>query len=224
VYHICFCAVSSTPCCIRIFLCILVAGLGADDECDIYEQAAAQLDSMDQLAQECTLLSSALVSSLADIPNGQHEQGEAPEPHPYGSPIRRSNTVRRLEDVCTPAAAPPASRRRLRGKQSAASSDFSPASSTDCWSFLSQITATQSMAGEKGLGKRLYDLLREFHRKQWEATVGDSFVCPDGVQLWAAKRDAQRLSFAKLTKKAKAKMARTLATNCHRTCRSTYGR
>jgi hypothetical protein len=207
VYHICVCAVSSTPCCIRILLCILVAGLDADDDCGLYEQAAAQLDSMDQLAQECTLLSAALVSSLADIPNGQNEQGEAPVPHPYGSPIRRSNTVRRLEDVCTPAAAPPASRRRLRGKQSAASSDNSPASSIDCWSFLSQITATQSMTGEKGLGKRLYDLLREFHRRQWEATMGDSFEAPDGVPMWTAKREAQRVSFCKRTKRAKAKMA-----------------
>ena len=75
----CCCGVSSTLCCIRFFLCILVAGLGTDDERDIYEQAAAQLDSLDVLAEECVVLSSALVSSLADIPNGQHEHGEAPE-------------------------------------------------------------------------------------------------------------------------------------------------
>ena len=167
---------------------------------------------MDQLAQECTLLSSALVSSLADIPNGQNEQGEAPEPHPYGSPIRRSSTVRRVEDVCTPAAAPPASRRRLRGKQGALSSDSSPASS-DSWNFLSQITETQSMAGDKTvfLGKRLYEQLRNYHRTQWNATHGETFVCPDGEQSWAAKRDAQRISFTKLSKKAKLKMAKALA-------------
>ncbi len=67
------------------------------------------------------------------------------------------------------------------------------------------------MTGEKGLGKRLYDLLREFHKKQWEATMGDSFEAPDGVAMWAAKREAQRISFSKLTKRAKAKMAKTLA-------------
>ena len=210
--YICCCGVSSTLCCIRFVLCILVAGLGTDDERDIYEQAAAQLDTLDVLAEECVVLSSALVSSLADIPNGQHEHGEAPEPHPYGSPIRRSSTVRRVEDVCTPAAAPPASRRRLRGKQSVATSDSSPASSTDCWNFLSQITSTQSMTGDKGLGRRLYSLLREVARKQWESTVGLNFECPAGVSLWAAKRDAQRIWFAKTSKKAKAKMARTLAT------------
>ena len=67
------------------------------------------------------------------------------------------------------------------------------------------------MTGETGLGKRLYDLLREFHNKQWEATMGDSFEAPDGVAMWAAKREAQRISFSKLTKRAKAKMAKTLA-------------
>ena len=187
-----------------------MAGLDADDP-DPFEQAAAQLDLMEDLAQECSLLSTNLVSSLADIPMGQSTHAEPPASLPYGSPTRRSHaSVRRLEEVCTPAAAPPASRRRLRGKQSAASSDNSPASSIDSWSFLSQITATQSMSGEKGLGKRLYDLLREFHKKQWEAALGDSFEAPDGVVMWAAKRDAQRIAFSKLTKRAKAKMAKQL--------------
>jgi hypothetical protein len=188
------------------------AGLGANDEPDIYEQAAAQLDALDEFAQKSVDLSSELVSSLADIPNGQHEEGEAPVAHPYGSPSRRTQTVRRLEDVSTPAAAPPASRRRLRGKQGALSSDSSPASS-DSWNFLSQITETQSMTGDKTvfLGKRLYEQLRNYHRTQWNATHGETFVCPDGEQSWAAKRDAQRISFTKLSKKAKLKMAKALA-------------
>jgi hypothetical protein len=56
----------------------------------------------------------------------------------------------------------------------------------------------------------LYDLLRAFHKKQWEATLGDSFEAPSGELLWAAKRDAQRIAFSKLTKRAKAKMAKQL--------------
>ena len=43
-----------------------MAGLDADDA-DPFELAAAQLDLMEGLAQECSVLSTTLVSSLADI-------------------------------------------------------------------------------------------------------------------------------------------------------------
>jgi hypothetical protein len=68
------------------------------------------------------------------------------------------------------------------------------------------------MTGDKCvLGRRLYEHLRKYHRKQWDATYGENFECPDGVEPWIAKRDAARIAFAKLTKKAKAKLAKELA-------------
>ena len=68
------------------------------------------------------------------------------------------------------------------------------------------------MTGDKCVfGRRLYEHLRKYHRKHWDATHGENFVCPDGVEPWIAKRDAARIAFAKLTKKAKAKLAKALA-------------
>jgi hypothetical protein len=159
-------------------MCILVRGL-EEDEADPFELAAAQLDMM--ATQDCVEQSSQLMSSLADIPMAQSSRAEPLALLPHGSPTRVPYaSVRLLEEVTTPAAAPPAKRRRLSGKQSPASSSNSPVSSIDSNSPFSQISPTQSMGSGDGLGRRLYEILREFHKKNWEATVGPGFEPPPG--------------------------------------------
>ena len=78
----------------------------------------------------------------------------------------------------------------------------------DSYTPFSQISPTQSMGSGEGLGRRLYEILRAFHKTQWEATVGQCFEPPPGKAMCIAKRDAQRAAFSKLTKKAKLKMAK----------------
>jgi hypothetical protein len=67
------------------------------------------------------------------------------------------------------------------------------------------------MLGNKSYGTRLNDLLRTSARREWDATLGLTFECPEGDVPWEAKRDAFRIWFGKLSKKAKLKMARAFA-------------
>jgi hypothetical protein len=180
-----------------------------EDELDPCELAAAQLDTMEALAQDCVELSSTLMTSLADILMRQKSNAERLPLLPHGSPTRVPYvSVRLFEEVSTPATAPPATRRRLCGKQCSASSCNSPVSTIDSCSPFSQISLTQRMGGGKKLGRRLYEILRRFHQNQWEATVGQCFEPPPGNSMSIAKRDAQRAAFSKLTKKARLQMAR----------------
>ena len=152
-----------------------------EDELDPFELAAAQLDTMEALAQDCVELSSTLMTSLADILMRQKSNAERLPLLPHGSPTRVPHvSVRLFEEVSTPATAPPATRRRLCGKQCSASSCNSPVSTIDSYSPFSQISLTQSMGIGEGLGRRLYENLRAFHKKQWEATVGQCFEPPPG--------------------------------------------
>jgi hypothetical protein len=110
-----------------------------EDEADPFELAAAQLDMMEDLAQDCEELSSTLMSSFADIPMGQSSNAERLPLLPHGSRTRVPHvSVRLFEEVSSPAAAPPATRRRLRGKQFTASSCNSPVITVDSYSPFSQ--------------------------------------------------------------------------------------
>jgi hypothetical protein len=106
-----------------------------EDEADPFELAAALLGMMEDLAQDCEALSSTLMSSLADIPMRQSSNAKRFLLFPHGSRTRVPHvSVRFFEEVSSPAAAPPATRRRLRGKQFTASSCISPVSTVDCYS------------------------------------------------------------------------------------------
>jgi hypothetical protein len=164
---------------------------------------------MEDLAQDCEELSSTLMSSFADIPMGQNSNAERLPLLPHGSRTRVPHvSVRLFEEVSSLAASPPATRRRLRGKQFTASSCNSPVITVDSYSPFSQSSLIQSMGGGEGLGRRLYEILRLFHKKPLEATVGQCFAPPPGNSMCIAKHDAQRAAFSKLPQKAKLKMAK----------------